>query len=50
MIGIGDQINHNELVAVASRPTDRHLFEVEDYSMMLEVVEKVRQLQAPSDD
>lgn len=50
MIGIGNQINHNELVAIASRPTEKHLFEVEDYSMMLEIAEKVRDSEQVSED
>lgn len=50
VIGIGNQINHNELVAIASRPTEKHLFEVEDYSMMLEIAEKVRESEQVSED
>lgn len=50
VIGIGDQINHNELVAIASRPTDNHLFEVEDYSMMLEIADRVRESEQLSEE
>lgn len=48
VVGIGDQINHNELKAIASRPVDRHLFEVADYDMMLEVLRSVEEKQRNS--
>ncbi|KAF6031326.1 COL12A1 [Bugula neritina] len=44
-LGIGDKINHNELEAICSKPIANHLFEVDDYDMMLEVLEKVKENQ-----
>ncbi|XP_067933904.1 vitrin-like [Watersipora subatra] len=44
VVGIGDQVNHNELESIASNPDDEHLFEVEDYSMMLEILERIESL------
>lgn len=44
VLGIGDQINHNELVAISSSPSDYHLFEVSDYEMVDQVMERVLQL------
>ena len=44
VVGIGDQVNHNELESIASNPDDEHLFEVEDYSMMLEILEQIENL------
>lgn len=43
VIGIGDQINHNELKAIASKPSEQHLFELEDYDMIEEVITKIKQ-------
>lgn len=48
-MGIGDQINHNELEAIATKPTDDHLFEVTDYDMMLQVLQRVQEAQSTSD-
>lgn len=42
-LGIGDEINHNELKAIASSPSQDHLFEVSSYKMMADIIKRVEE-------
>jgi len=49
-IGIGDQVNHNELRAIANKPSSDHIFEPYSYAMMEEVMKKLQEAKSINRD